>query len=204
VEGDRVAVVQKTHLALAHEVGAAGMLEAVLDGEPRVQALDVPAWTGHKAANNAALLAHSLAARATRPTEMARTARAAMRGSRRAVAAVGRRSRASVGMRSNLRYEIVRADGASEADVNAVVRGLGPRIAITFETLPAPRYFLGARLLEAFPSAAPAGVAPAVSVLSYDGRLAIGITGDRATNGDLCAFADVLDRAFGEPGVAAG
>ena len=42
VEGDRVAVLQKTHLALAHERGAIGALEAVLDEEPRSQPLDAP------------------------------------------------------------------------------------------------------------------------------------------------------------------
>ena len=204
VQGDRVAVVQKTHLALAHELGAVGALGAVLDAEPRVPPLEVPAWTVRKAPNNAALLAHSLAERATRPKPMARTARAALRGPQRALVAAGRRSRATVEIGSHLRYEIVRADEVSESDVRSVVRRLGPSVATTFEHLPGPRYFLGARLLEVFPSAPHAGAGLAVSVLSYDGRLGIGVTGDRAANGDLRALADGLDRAFSELGVAAG
>src|SRR5207247_7390580 len=67
VEGDHVAVLQKTHLALAHDRGAAGALEAVLDDEPCAQPLDAPQWTARRAPNNAALLAPTLAERATRP-----------------------------------------------------------------------------------------------------------------------------------------
>jgi hypothetical protein len=97
----------------------------------------------------------------------------------------------------------VRADHASEADVRSAVRHLGPSVATSFEHLPGLRYFLGARLLEVFPSAPRAGAALAVSALAYDGRLGIGITGDGDADGDLRRLADGLDRAFGELSVAA-
>jgi WS/DGAT/MGAT family acyltransferase len=202
LQGDRVAVVQKTHLAMAEELGAVGALDAVLDEQPFVSPPEVPAWTAHKAPNNAALLARTLAERATRPREMVRTARAAVRGPRRALGAAGRRWRATVEI-GHLRYEIVRADQPSGTDVGAVVRSLDPRAAITFEHLEGPRFFLGARLLEVFPSAPRAGAALVVSVLSYDGRLGIGLTGDRVTNGELRGLADGLGRAFGGLRVAA-
>jgi len=203
LQGDRVAVVQKTHLALAGELGAVGALQAVLDGVPRVPPLEMPAWTAHKAPNGAALLARTLAERATRPTELARTATAGLQRPRRALAAAGRRSRATFEI-DHLRYEAVRADQAAETDVRAVLRRLGPGVAITFESIPGPRYLLGARLLEVFPWAPRAASALAVSVLSYDGRLGIGLAGDRGTNGDLRAIADELDRAVGELSAAAG
>ena len=204
VEGDRVAMVQKTHLALAHERGAVGALEAVLDGEAHDVPLVVPGWTEHKAPKNAALLARTLAERATRPTEVARTARAALRGPRRALATVGRRSRPMVAVGSHPCYEIVRAVDASETDVRALVRSLDPSIAITFETLAGPRHLLGARLLEAFPSAPLAGATLAVAALTYDGRMGIGVTGDRAAIGDLRALAAGLEPGFNDLGAAAG
>ena len=103
VQGDRVAVVQKTHLALAHELGAVGALGAVLDAEPRVPPLEVPAWTVRKAPNNAALLR----APSPRRSGDGGARRATLRGPRRR--ACGRtRSRATVEIGSHLRYEIVR------------------------------------------------------------------------------------------------
>ena len=171
VEGDRVAVIQKTHLAIAHERGAVDALDAILDAEPCAAPVDVPAWTVRKAPKNATLLAHSLAARASHPAAMARMA---VQGPRLALAAAGRRSRPVAEIGTRLRYEAVRADDASEADVRAVVGALGPSATIHFQTLPGPRFLLGARLLEVFPSAPRAGEAVAVSALSYDGRLGIG------------------------------
>ena len=204
VEGDRVAMVQKTHLALAHERGAVGALEAFLDGETPAPAVDAPTWTGHKAPNNAALLARTLAERATRPTEMARSARAALRGPRRALATVGRRSRPIIDIGSQLRYEVVRAIDAPETEVRAGVQRLDPSVAVTFETLAGPRRLLGASLLEVFPSAPRDGAALAVAALSHDGRTGIGVTAHRAANGDLRALVDGLDRVFTDLGTAAG
>lgn len=213
VDGDRVAVIQKTHLALGEGLGPRGSLEAILDEGPPVQPLGapplgvpplgVPQWTAHKAPNNVVLLAHSLAERAKRPPEMARVARAALRGPRRAVAAVGR-SRASLEIGSRLHYEIARAGDASADDVRGAVHSVCASAAVTFETLPGPRYLLGARLLEAFSSAPPVGKAPAVAVLAYAGRLGIGLTSDRAASVDLGGLADALERALDEPGAAAG
>ena len=204
VEGDHVAVLQKTHLALAHDRGAAGALEAVLDDEPCAQPLDAPQWTARRAPNNAALLAHTLAERATRPAEMTGVARAALRGPRRALVAVGRRARPTVDLGSHLRYEVVRATDASESDLRAAVRSHDTSVAITFEALAAPRYLLGARLLEAFPYAPGAGSASAVAALSYDGRTGIGLTGHRAAIAELRGLIDGLGQGFGELDAAAG
>ena len=203
VEGDRVAMVQKTHLALAHERGAVGALEVFLDGDP-TPPVDVPAWTGHKAPNNAALLARTLAERATRPTEDG--ALGASRAARApgALTTGGRRSRRTVEIGSQLRYEVVRAVDASEPELRAGLRSLDQNLAMTFETLAGPRHLLGARLLEAFPSAPRGGAALAIAALSHDGRTGIGLTGHRAASGDLRALVEGLDRAFNDLGAAAG
>ena len=101
-------------------------------------------------------------------------------------------------------FEFVRAVDASETDVRALVRSLDPSIAITFETLAGPRHLLGARLLEVFPSAPLAGATLAVAALTYDGRMGIGVTGQRAAIGDLRALAAGLEPAFNDLGAAAG
>ena len=62
-----------------------------------------------------------------------------------------------------------------------------------------PLYLLGARLLEAFPVVQVAGNVPlSVAVLSYDGRLNIGIQSDPDGCPDLEVFADGLRRSLEE------
>ena len=75
--------------------------------------------------------------------------------------------------------------------VNLVVTNVpGPQV---------PLYTMGARLLEAFPYVGVMdNLALAVAVLSYDGQLAFGLTGDRDAVPDLHVLAEGIEKAMAE------
>jgi diacylglycerol O-acyltransferase len=62
-----------------------------------------------------------------------------------------------------------------------------------------PLYCMGARMLEAFPYVgAFAGAAVVVAVLSYDGALGFGLTGDRDAVADLGVLAEGIEKSMSE------
>jgi hypothetical protein len=62
-----------------------------------------------------------------------------------------------------------------------------------------PLYCMGARMLEAFPYVgAFAGAAVVVAVLSYDGALGFGLTGDRDAVADLGVLAEGIEKSMAE------
>jgi hypothetical protein len=74
-----------------------------------------------------------------------------------------------------------------------------------------PLYCMGARMIEAFPYVgAFAGAAVVVAVLSYDGALGFGLTGDRDAVPDLGVLAEGIEKSLAElaqvsaPGGSAG
>ncbi len=68
-----------------------------------------------------------------------------------------------------------------------------------------PLYCMGARMLEAFPYVSVVdGMAMIIAVISYDGRLAFGLSGDRSAVPDLHALADGVTAAFEELEAALG
>jgi len=86
---------------------------------------------------------------------------------------------------------------------------LGSRLAVRASTIntvitniPGPQfplYCLGARMLEAFPYVCVIdGVAMIIAVISYDGKLAFGLSGDRSAVSDLHVLAASVEAAFAE------
>jgi len=75
--------------------------------------------------------------------------------------------------------------------VNTVITNIpGPQI---------PLYCLGSRMLEAFPYVCVVdGLAMIIAVISYDGRLAFGLSGDRSAVPDLHLLAEGVEAAFTE------
>ena len=62
-----------------------------------------------------------------------------------------------------------------------------------------PLYCMGAKMLEAFPYVgAFAGAAVVVAVLSYDGALGFGLTGDRDAIPDLGVLAEGIEKSLSE------
>jgi hypothetical protein len=62
-----------------------------------------------------------------------------------------------------------------------------------------PLYCMGARMLEAFPYVGViSSVALMVAILSYDGTLGFGLTGDRDAVPDLAALAEEIGKAMAE------
>jgi hypothetical protein len=73
---------------------------------------------------------------------------------------------------------------------------------LTITNVPGPQfplYCMGARMLEAFPYVGIIdGQALMVAVLSYDGELGFGLTGDRDVLPDLAVFAEGVEAAFAD------
>ena len=68
-----------------------------------------------------------------------------------------------------------------------------------------PLYCMGAKMLEAFPYVgAFAGAAVVVAVLSYDGALGFGLTGDRSAVPDLGVLAEGIEKSLSELEQASG
>jgi diacylglycerol O-acyltransferase len=74
VEGDRVAVVQKTHHALVDGMSAVDVASVLLDVEPRQPPAHVPVWRPEPAPSSTQLLGDSVAERLAHPAELARRA----------------------------------------------------------------------------------------------------------------------------------
>lgn len=75
--------------------------------------------------------------------------------------------------------------------LNTVITNIpGPQI---------PLYCLGAKMLEAFPYVCVVdGMAMIIAVISYDGHLAFGLSGDRSAVSDLHVLAEAVEDAFTE------
>src|SRR4051812_9100160 len=82
LEGDRVAIIQKTHHALVDGISGVDVATVLLDLEPNPEPVKAPAWMPKSPPAPLQLLRDSVVERATVPAEMARSARAAARGPR--------------------------------------------------------------------------------------------------------------------------
>jgi WS/DGAT/MGAT family acyltransferase len=80
---------------------------------------------------------------------------------------------------------------ARNIPVNTVITNIpGPQF---------PLYCLGAKMLEAFPYVGVVdGMAMLIAVISYDGKLAFGLSSDRSALPDLAALAEAVESAFDE------
>jgi len=85
LEGDRVAIIQKTHHALVDGISGVDVATVLLDFEPNPEPVKAPTWTPKPPPAPMQLLRDSVVERATVPAEMLRSGRAAVRGPRRAV-----------------------------------------------------------------------------------------------------------------------
>jgi len=86
VEGDRLAIIQKTHHALVDGISGVDVATVLLDLEPTPPPApdEVEPWEPEPAPTNAQLLGETLMERATHPAEISRTVRAWFRGPREA------------------------------------------------------------------------------------------------------------------------
>src|SRR3954454_18756171 len=89
LEGDRFAMLSKTHHALVDGVSGVDIMSVLFDSSPEPLAPTGPGerWLPRPLPSGAQLLAEALLERATLPTEIARTARAVFRGPRRVLEA---------------------------------------------------------------------------------------------------------------------
>jgi len=83
LEGDRVAIIQKTHHALVDGISGVDVATVLLDLEPNPKPVKAPTWMPKRPPSSTQLLRDSVVERTTVPAEMARSARAAVRGPRR-------------------------------------------------------------------------------------------------------------------------
>jgi diacylglycerol O-acyltransferase / wax synthase len=85
VEGDRFAVLSKTHHALVDGISGVDIMSVLFDTSPEPAAPTAPGdrWLPRPMPSRAQLLAEALLERATIPTEIARSVRAVFRGPRR-------------------------------------------------------------------------------------------------------------------------
>ena len=90
LEGDRFAVLAKTHHALVDGISGVDIVSVLFDTSPEPVAPADPGdrWLPRPLPSRAQLLAEALLERATIPAELARSVRAAFRGPRRVVAGV--------------------------------------------------------------------------------------------------------------------
>lgn len=87
LHGDRVAIIQKTHHALVDGISGVDVATVLLDFEKDAPRAEPEPWTPQPAPSEAELLARTLLERATEPAELARSARAVLRGPRQAIRA---------------------------------------------------------------------------------------------------------------------
>ncbi len=90
LEGDRFAIITKSHHALVDGVSGVDITHVLFDSarEPEAPPAPGPEWLPRPEPSGAKLLADALLERATSPTEIARGARAAIRGPRQVVSQV--------------------------------------------------------------------------------------------------------------------
>jgi diacylglycerol O-acyltransferase len=96
--GGHVALIQKTHHALVDGVSGVDVATVLLDFSAEPTPVETPEWVPVAPPTSACLLSDSLLERATQPAEMVRTARAAVRGPRRAAASATRIARSMQSM----------------------------------------------------------------------------------------------------------
>ncbi|HXH57406.1 wax ester/triacylglycerol synthase family O-acyltransferase [Iamia sp.] len=96
VENDRVALIQKTHHALVDGVSGVDVATVLLDLEANVVDTDPEPWTPEPAPDSATLLVDSLVERTVEPTELLRSARAALRVPQHAAERIGQVARTVV------------------------------------------------------------------------------------------------------------
>lgn len=89
LEGDRVAVVQKTHHALVDGISGVDVATVLFDLSPETTRFDVPRWQPVPPPSGAQLLLESLVERAVEPAEVARSVRSALRVPRSVVQGAG-------------------------------------------------------------------------------------------------------------------
>jgi diacylglycerol O-acyltransferase len=82
LEGDRVAVVQKTHHCLVDGISGVDVATVLFDLAPEVTRIDAPAWQPASPPSGAQLMLESMVERAVEPAELARSVRSALRGPR--------------------------------------------------------------------------------------------------------------------------
>jgi len=145
LEGDRVAIIQKTHHALVDGISGVDVATVILDLEPEPPPVEVTEWEPAPPPSSTQLLRDSLIERTTEPAEIVRSMRAALRGPRRAATTLAKAGRFAVSMASSApstplnvpvgphrRFEVVRLDldqvkaikGALGGTVNDVVLAL--------------------------------------------------------------------------------
>ena len=138
LEGDRVAIIQKTHHALVDGISGVDVATVLLDFEPNPEPVKAPTWSPRRPPSSWQLLRDSIVERATVPAEMVRSARAVMRGPRHAVerftkavetlasmGALAPRTPLNVAVGPHRRVEFVRAD---LAPVKEAKRTLGATV----------------------------------------------------------------------------
>ena len=136
LEGGRVAIIQKTHHALVDGISGVDVATVLLDLEPDAPQPPGPGWQPQPAPAAARLLVDSVIERMTVPAEMARSARAVVRGPRqvagRALAtarAVGRLGRVAPRLPFNVRIgphrqvELVRIDLGQVKSIRSTLGG---------------------------------------------------------------------------------
>jgi WS/DGAT/MGAT family acyltransferase len=85
LEGNQVALIQKTHHSLVDGVSGVDVATILLDATPEYSPPELPEWAAERTPAPSQLLIDTLRERVTEPAEFARYVRSALRGPRRAV-----------------------------------------------------------------------------------------------------------------------
>jgi WS/DGAT/MGAT family acyltransferase len=98
LEGDRVAIIQKTHHALVDGISGVDVATVLLDFEPNPEPTRAPTWRPEAPPTAAELLRDSIVERATVPAEILRSVRAALRGPRQVATRLAKAAQTVVSM----------------------------------------------------------------------------------------------------------
>jgi len=144
LEGDRVAIIQKTHHALVDGISGVDVATVLLDLEPHPAPVKAPAWTPVPPPSPAQLLTDSIVERATVPAEILRSVRAAVRGPRQvatrlvkaaqtvaAMGAMAPRTPLNVAVGPHRRFEVVRAELAPVKEAKRTLGGTVNDVVLT-------------------------------------------------------------------------
>ena len=157
LQGERVAIIQKTHHALVDGVSGVDVATVLLDLEPNPKPVKAPPWMPERPPTPMQLLTDTIVERATVPAEILRSVRAAVRGPRQVagrlvkaaqtVASMGTlapKTPLNVAVGPHRRFEVVRADLAPVKDAKRTLGGTVNDVVLTAVT-GGLRHFLESR-----------------------------------------------------------
>ncbi|HEX9681952.1 MAG TPA: wax ester/triacylglycerol synthase family O-acyltransferase [Acidimicrobiales bacterium] len=155
LEGDRVAIIQKTHHALVDGISGVDVATVLLDFEREGTPVDAPGWQPEQAPTPAELLMRTVIERSSEPAEIIRTVRSGLRGPRRVLDLARDTGRAladatsaapktflNVAIGPHRRFETARADLATVKGIRESLGGTVNDVVLTVVSGGLRRWFV--------------------------------------------------------------